>query len=365
MIEQERQKMYEENNFLKPYKKNLSCRTFIIAEAGVHHNCKLSTAKKLIDAAHESGADAIKFQTYKSGMLVTKWAPKYWQIDDGVEEESQFDYFQKRDKFEYKDYQELSRYAGERGIVFCSTPFDRQAVKWLNDLDVPFWKIASADIDNFDLLHWVAQTKKPIILSTGASFFKEISKTVDYLQKKGVKDIALLHCNLAYPTPNHDANLNRIVELKKRYPDCIVGYSDHTIPDEQLFIPSIAVALGAQIIEKHFTLNRTLPEDDHYHSVDPVLLTRMVERFKLVEESIASTSEITDSEIPARKNARRSLVAIEEIAQGTLITMEMLAAKRPGGGIPVDQTNKIIGRRVKSNVQKDQQIKWDLFEGED
>ena len=350
--------MNQNRNFMDLYKKNKSCKTFIIAEAGVHHGCRLDTAKKFIDAAARAGADAIKFQTYKANTLVTTWAPIYWQHSNSLQNGTQFDYFEKRDKFGFKEYRALSEYAAKRDIIFCSTPFDQQSVKCLNDLNIPFWKIASGDIDNYPLLEEIAKTQKPIILSTGASYLSEILETVRFLQTMGVTDLALLHCNLAYPTPDREANLLRIIKLRKTFPEILIGYSDHTIPDDGVTIPALAVALGAKIVEKHFTLDRTLPEDDHYHSVDPVMLDRMIQGIKLAEDATSLFTEITDSEIPARRNARRSLVANENIAKGSILNNEMVIPKRPGGGISPSLINKIVGRKVKTSIQMDQQISW-------
>ena len=344
-------------SFLEPFKKNTSCKTFIIAEAGVHHDGSIEKAKELIDAAAHAGVDAIKFQTYKANTLVTYWAPMYWKHDHG-EEDTQYHYFKKRDRFCFKDYQLLNDYAVVKGINFCSTPFDSQAVQWLNDLDVPFWKVASGDIDNYALLQELVKTQKPILLSTGASYFSEIHKTVDFLQTGGLKDLALLHCNLAYPTPTNEANLYRIPKLKNQFPGLIIGYSDHTIPDGSVAIPAMAAILGAQIIEKHFTLDRNQSEDDHYHSVDPCLLRKMIEQIRLAEEATESTSEVTDSEMSARVNARRSLIATTDIPKGSAIMPQMIIAKRPGGGISPSMAREILGRKVRVAISKDHLIKW-------
>lgn len=354
--------MEQNRNFLSQYKKNKSCNTFIIAEAGVHHGCDLRKAKELINAAADAGADTIKFQTYKADTLVTHWAPTYWKQNNGRKYKTQADCFQKRDKFNFEDYQVLNEYAKKKEINFCSTPFDHQSVRWLNDLDIPFMKVASGDLDNYPLLEEIAQTQKPIILSTGASYFKEVNNAVDFLRSKGVKELALMHCTLSYPTPNGEANLYRIAELKKLFPEITIGYSDHTVPDEDIIIPAIAVALGARIVEKHFTLDRTLPEDDHYHSADTTLLRRMIKHIKLAEEVTAITAEIVDSEMPARKNARRSLVANEVIPEGTVITKDMLIPKRPGGGISPSLFHKTLGRKLRTTMQRDQQILWDYLE---
>jgi len=347
------------NNFITLYKKNNFCKTFIIAEAGVHHNCSIDLAKKIIDAAANAGADAIKFQTYKSETLVTSWAPIYWKQKDQL---TQFQYFKKRDKFNFEDYECLNNYARQKNITFCSTPFDDESVTWLEKLNVPFWKIASGDIDNYPLLEKVARTNKPVIISTGASFFNEIKETVHYLQSKNVNKIALLHCNLAYPTPDSEANLLRITKLKSLFPDLLIGYSDHTIPDNQSTIPVLAVALGAKIIEKHFTLNREIPEDDHLHSVDPILLECMIKKIKIAEDATEDYVEMTKSEKPARKNARRSLVAKKIIIEGTVLEKNMIIAKRPGGGISPSKIDTIMGKKAITKIPEDSQILLDDLE---
>lgn len=345
-------------NFLEKFKVNRACRTFIIAEAGVHHRGSPAQARELIDAAAGAGADAVKFQTYKAESLVTRWAPKYWKLagDDGSE--SQQDYFAKRGGFGPDQYLALADHARKKRIHFCSTPFDEAAVRWLHAADVPFWKVASGDIDNFPLLAAIARTGKPVILSTGASYFREVQAAVDFLQTRGTKDLALLHCTLAYPTPDTQANLPRIQELKKRFPGIVIGYSDHTVPDDNATVPVLAVALGAQIVEKHFTLDRRLAEDDHYHSVDPRLLAQMIRQIKSAEAAVSLCREITDCEWPARENARRSLVAAENLTPGARLTPDLVAAKRPGGGISPARFEDVIGKKTRTALQDDQQISW-------
>jgi len=353
--------MEKQTNFLTSFKKNHTCNAFIIAEAGVHHGCDIEAGKQLIDAAAAAGADAIKFQTYKASTLVTHWAPQYWEsAGDGAA--TQFDCFAQRDKFDFTDYAALADHAQRRGILFCSTPFDLQAVRWLNDLDVPFWKVASGDIDNYILLAAIAETRKPVLLSTGASYFREVEASVAFLRSQGVQDLALLHCNLAYPTPDSEANLNRIAALQARFPETVIGYSDHTIPDEVVTIPVAAAVLGAQVIEKHFTLDRTLPEDDHYHAVDPDLLAVMIQRIAQVEKATHPMVELTDSELPARQNARRSLVAAQTIERGTILTREMIIPKRPGGGISPASLQAVLGRTVRQTIPGDTQIRLDALE---
>lgn len=348
--------------FIEDLSKNNSCRTFIIAEAGVHHGGSLEIAKKLIKAAARAGADAIKFQTYKAETLVTSWAPKYWKLVGDDESEFQKDYFGKRDSFGPDHYMALADYARKEGIVFCSTPFDAEAVLWLDAVGVPFWKVASGDIDNFPLLEAIARTGKPVILSTGASYFKEIQASINFMQTRGAKDLALLHCTLAYPTPDAEANLPRIQELKNRFPGVLIGYSDHTVPDDNAMVPVLAVALGAQIVEKHFTLDRSLAEDDHYHSVDPGLLVQLIRQIKTAEDAVSLNKEITEAEWPARKNARRSLVASKDLVPGTVLTKESVAPKRPGGGISPARYEDVIGKKTTTTLRKDQQIRWGNLE---
>ena len=227
---------------------------------------------------------------------------------------------------------------------------------------MPFWKIASGDMDNFPLLAAVAETGKPVILSTGASYFREIEASVNFLRSRGVADLALLHCTLAYPTPDNQANLGRIQALKERFPGMLIGYSDHTVPADAATVPVLAVALGARIVEKHFTLDRTLSEDDHYHSVDPELLALMIRQMQIAEKAVSLNLEITEAEGPARENARRSLVAAHPLAPGTLLTADLVAPKRPGGGISPARFQQVMGRTLKSALALDQQIRWEDLE---
>lgn len=325
---------------------------FIIAEAGVHHNCSLPTAFSLVDEAVASGADAIKFQTYKADKLVTTWAARYW--DCGEKQGTQFDTFKQRDKFNFNDYKAIAEYCKEKGIVFLSTPFDEQSVEWMRALDIPLYKIASADLTHYPLLKKIADTGKPILLSTGASDHTEINEAIKFLHSCGASQIALLHCSLCYPTPNDHANLRRITGLQKQFPECVIGYSDHTIPDETVSVLISAVALGADIIETHFTLDRSLPEDDHYHALDAKLLRRLVDASGIVYAALGvSEIRIDECEIPARLNARRSIVAAQRILAGTVISEDLLAYKRPGTGISPNKLRTVLGKRVIEDIPAD------------
>ena len=331
---------------------------FIIAEAGVHHNCSLEKAFALVDAAVLAGADAIKFQTYKAEKLVTTWAPRYWNC--GENPGTQFDTFKKRDKFGFTEYQQIAKYCMDKGIVFLSTPFDEEAVEWLEKLDMPMYKVASADITHFPMLKKIAQTGKPVLLSVGASELYEIQDTIAWLKLHGAQDIALLHCCLSYPTPYEQANLQKISGLRAAFPEMVIGYSDHTIPDDGISVLLGAVALGASIIETHFTLDRLLPEDDHYHAVDQLLLKRFVDGAKILTQALGADEIVVHPcEQAARANARRSIVAKACISAGTIINDQHLDFKRPGTGVSPVMVEDILGKRVIHDVAADGLILFD------
>lgn len=328
---------------------------FIIAEAGVHHNCLIEKAFALVDAAVEAGVDAIKFQTYRAEKLVAVWAPRYW--DCGEKPGTQFDTFKERDKFGFSEYREIADYCKKKDILFLSTPFDEEAVDWLEKLDMPLYKVASADLTHYPLLKKIAQTGKPVLLSTGASELEEIQSAITWLQQHGTKEIALLHCSLCYPTPNDQAHIRKIQGLKAAFPECVIGYSDHTIPDDALSVLLGSVALGASIIETHFTLDRSLPEDDHYHALDVLLMKRFVEGSKILHLALGKGDiVVNECEIPARNNARRSIVAAVPILAGTVLTPELVDFKRPGTGMSPIDFKQVIGKKTKYNIEKDELI---------
>ena len=239
---------------------------YVIAEIGVNHEGSIELAKKMIDLATEGGANAAKFQTYKAEKLAVKDSPAYW---DTTQEEttSQYQLFKKYDSFEKVDYIELKDYCDQKGIDFLSTPFDVESVSYLSDL-MPFFKIASADITNIPLLREVAKYKKPVILSTGASTIPEIENAINELLVNGIKEIGLLHCMLNYPTDYKNAGLSMIKTLKRLFPNRMIGYSDHTMPEVDMLTVTTAVTLGARIVEKHFTHDKSLLGNDHYHAMD-------------------------------------------------------------------------------------------------
>lgn len=330
---------------------------YVIAEAGVHHYGSLDKAYSLIDAAKKAGADAIKFQTYKAETLVTQWAPRYWQPDPKDKPGTQFDTFKERDTFNLAEYKAMATHCNEVGIDFLSTPFDERSVDWLEECGVPFYKIASADHTHFPLLAKCAATGKPLVLSVGAATVEEIRATVAFLRAHKVANIGLLHCVLSYPTPDAQAALRKIETLRQEFPDCLIGYSDHTIPERGLHVQMAAVALGAKILEKHFTLDRSLPLDDHYHAFDPKLLLEFMSQKALLEPCLGNGKlEVQPCEEPARKNARRSLVAAKDIKKGETLTHTNLTAKRPGTGVSPVLYEAFLGKKTRRNIKLDELI---------
>ncbi len=260
---------------------------YIIAEVGVNHEGSLSKAKELIDLAHEGGVDAVKFQTYKAERLASKTSPAYWDLGEEPTT-SQYELFKKYDSFDAKEYELLAEHCQKVGIHFLSTPFDDEAVGFLAPL-VPCMKIASADITNVPLLRKVAATGKPVLLSTGASTLAEIDMAVAELEAAGCASLALLHCVLNYPTPYGHAHLNMINGLARAFPHYLIGYSDHT--EEPLTAPAAAVALGARVIEKHFTLSKRLPGPDHAFALEPDQLRNMISAIRETEKTLKGYSD--------------------------------------------------------------------------
>ena len=331
---------------------------YIIAEAGVNHEGSIEKAFDLISCASDSGAHAIKFQTYKADSLASIHSPAYWDTDMELSK-NQHELFKKYDSFNGEDYKKLYDHCIKKNIDFLSTPFDIKSLDFLDPL-LNFYKIASADINNLPLLKAIANKNKPIILSTGASNIEEIQFAVDYLFKNGCPDISLLHCILNYPTEYKNANLNMIKNLKNTFPNNTIGYSDHTLPDKDMFTLICAYLLGAKIIEKHFTLDKTLPGNDHYHSMDSNDLKIFINNLnKLHEISGDYLKKSLESEKNARLNARRSIVLNCNLSKGEVITESMIISKRPGTGIAPTEFDKVIGQSINKNLEKDHILKWD------
>ncbi|MGG7048332.1 MULTISPECIES: N-acetylneuraminate synthase family protein [unclassified Campylobacter] len=342
---------------INPYEAKLY-RPFIIAEAGVNHEGSMDTAKRLIDEAMQGGANAIKFQTYKANTIASKRSPVYW---DTTKEptKSQYELFCKHDKFWKSEMEDLKVYCDKVGIEFLSTPFDIESAKFLNDL-MEVFKVSSSDLTNKPFIEFMCDFGKPIILSTGASFLYEIQEAVSWIEKKG-NLLALLHCVLNYPTPDKNANLGMILGLKRTFPDKIIGYSDHTLPKD-MQICKTAVLLGGSIIEKHFTHDKTLQGNDHYHAMDKDDLKKFINDLDIVFQTLGSFRvEALDDENLARQNARRSLVASRDINKGSIITNDDLTFKRPAYGVSPKFINDIVGRIANCNIKEDDVIKWDMI----
>lgn len=332
---------------------------FIIAEAGVNHEGSLDLAIRLIEEAKEAGADAIKFQTYKAETLASRHSPYYWDIKKEPTR-SQYELFKKYDKFWKKEFELLKKHCDKTGIEFMSTPFDLESAKFLNGL-MDVFKISSSDITNRPFIEYICKFKKPIILSTGASFIYEINEAVNWIKKFGNK-LALLHCVLNYPTEDKFANLGVLLELKKRFPKYIIGYSDHTLPADMKPL-EIAMLLGAVIVEKHFTFDKTLPGNDHYHAMDKNDLKLFKSNAKRILEILGEFQKNNLSiEDLARKNARRSLVSSRVIPKGRVISAGDLTWKRPGTGISPKEIERVIGKKALRLIEKDEIIKEDLLQ---
>ena len=328
---------------------------YIIAEAGVNHEGNMDLAKRLIDEAFEGGADAVKFQTYKADSIASKNSPAYWDIKKEPTK-SQFELFQKYDKFWKSEYEELKKHCDKAGIEFLCTPFDVESAKFLNEL-MDVFKISSSDITNKPFIEYICHFDKPIILSTGASYLHEIQEAVSWIEKTG-NPLALLHCVLNYPTLDENANLGMILDLRQRFPDKIIGYSDHTLPQDMKTL-EVVVLLGAAIIEKHFTHDKTLPGNDHYHAMDKEnlkLFRQNLDRlFILLGEFKISALK---DEAPARAHARRSLVAKRGIPKDKIIECDDITWKRPAHGISPKFIDEVIGKRAIVNIDEDTILQW-------
>lgn len=337
---------------------NSRSKPYVIAEIGVNHEGSMDQAKRLIDLARQGGADAAKFQSYKAGTLASKHSPSYW---DTTKEptRSQYALFQKYDNFGPDEYRALAEHCRQAGIDFLSTPFDDEAIEFLDPL-VPFFKIASADLTNIPFLRKVAAKGKPVVLSTGASTLGEVDIAVEALTQAGCADIALLHCILNYPTDNANAHLRMIEGLKRAYPRNIIGYSDHTLPDDAMTSLVAAHLLGAVIIEKHFTHDKTLPGNDHYHAMDQHDLARFVALAETVHVLLGPSDHKAPiaTEAISRKNARRSIVLARDVAAGERLTAMDLTYKRPGTGVSPIHWDDVLGRCTATSLQGDHVLQW-------
>jgi len=324
---------------------------YLIAEAGV----------LMIKQAASAGADAIKFQTYKAERLASKYAPAYWDTTKETTQ-SQYGLFKKYDRFWREEFETLANYAAKFGLDFLSTPFDFEAVDILEDL-APAYKVASADITNYPLLRYIASKGKPILLSTGASTISEIYRALEVITEQGNEQVVLLHCILNYPTSLENANLGMIWHMKRVFPDYIIGYSDHTLPKYSKELLLVAWLLEAQVIEKHFTFDKTLLGNDHYHAFDENDLRAFTKRIDFALRAMGSfRKSYLPEEEKSRLNARRSLVAKRPIKKGTKITAEDIEIKRPGTGIPPALLDYVIGGTALRDIDEDELLEFDAVQ---
>lgn len=341
---------------------------FIIAEIGVNYYdiaqkeniSNMKAAMLMCLKAKEAGADAVKFQTYKAEKIASKFSPSYW---DTKEESttSQFELFKKYDSFEEEEYIEIAEYCHNIGIMFLSTPFDFESADYLDEI-MDCYKISSSDITNIPFIEHICRKNKLIILSTGASEEREIEDAVNTIKKFGNR-IILMHCVLEYPTPIEDAELKRISILERKYPELIVGYSDHTKPGCDYAVIKTAFSLGAKVIEKHFTLDKSLKGNDHYHAMDEEDLKNIKQALEFQKIILGKDSlEFNQKEQAAKLNARRSVVLVKAKKCGEKINETDIAFKRPGIGISPKEYKDVVGKRVTRELEEDTILKWDDLE---
>lgn len=342
-------------------------KPYMIAEMGVNFYdtakalgiSALDTAKMYIDKAAEAGVDCAKFQSYKASTIVSKNSPAYW---DTTKEptKTQYELFQKHDGFGEKEYKILCDYTHEKGMDFTSTPFDYASADYLYDM-VDFYKISSSDLSNLPFVKYIGMKGKPVYISVGAAYLSEVDTAVRILKEAGCKDIVLLHCVLSYPTSPNNANLRVIETLKKVFTDVRVGFSDHVAPDESMMTLATAYLLGAEVIEKHFTLDKSLPGNDHYHSGDPEDFKKAISNFRWIGIVLGSGEKtVLECEQIPRREARRSLVLTRDMKKGEIISENDLMPKRPGTGISPEYSNIVIGRRISRDLEEDTILTWDM-----
>ena len=341
---------------------------FLIAEIGVNFYdiakkekiSDIDAAKLMISEAKSCGVDAVKFQSYKAETIASKNSPAYWDLSEEPTT-SQFELFKKFDKFGADEYRQLADYCKEIGIMFLSTPFDFDSVDYLDEF-MDIYKISSSDLTNIPFIKYIASKNKPILLSTGASTLNEIKQAVRAIEEVSTVDIAIMHCVLSYPTDYKDTNLLMIKDLVENFKEYEIGYSDHTKPDEDMMVLTTAYNYGAKILEKHFTLDKSLQGNDHYHAMDP-------SDVRTFRKNVSFLSKINGMknkqplicESSARKEARRSIVAVRDIKKGSVITEDDLTFKRPGTGIYPSDVDEVIGKIAKEDISEDTLLNFDML----
>lgn len=332
-------------------------KTIVIAEAGVNHLGRMDYAERLISGAAKAGADIIKFQTYKASKLTTKNAPRFWKWEGEKEVNgSQYSSYAALDSFGIQEYRELKSLCDSYKIEFLSTPFDLECVEMLYEIGVKGFKVASCDINNFPLLEAVASKKLPILLSTGASNIIEIGNALNAIRNISDVPVLIMHCTLCYPTKPADANLFALNDIRRNFPNNLLGLSDHTLGT---LIASASTLLGVKAIEKHYTFDKELPlSADHWLSLDTRELSELVQNLRVLEESKgAGVKELLNCEMLAHQNARRSIVAASKIPKGKKIEISDLIMKRPGTGLPAESIPLVLDRSALRDIDYDEIIK--------
>lgn len=332
----------------------------LIAEVGVNYYdiaqqrniSPLEAAKQMCIEAKRTGAHAVKFQSYKAETLAIKDSPSYWDTSE-ESTASQFELFKKYDAFGEKEYREIAAFCNEIGIGFCSTAFDFASADYLEPL-MDIYKVSSSDITNIPFIEYQAAKNKPMMVSVGASDLDEIRCAYEAIRGLNNQPLILCHCVLEYPTPFEHANLSRIKTLASCFPDAILGYSDHCKPDASYDVIKTAYSLGAHVVEKHFTLDKRLPGNDHYHAMDPDDVRRIVSGISFIEEILGDADLVhSPSESSARENARRSIVSALPIRKGDVISKEMLTFKRPGSGLSPTRISEVVGSIAACDIDED------------
>ena len=325
---------------------------YIIAEAGVNHNGDINLAYQLVDAAKAAGVDCIKFQTFKSENLVSHTAQKAEYQKAATGDSSQQDML-KQLELSFGEFVSLKEYCDRKGICFLSTPFDFESIEFLNFIEMPFWKIPSGEVTNYPYLVALAKTGKPVVMSTGMCEMQEIEDAIAVQRENGTSEIKLLHCNTEYPTPYEDVNLRAMKTLRDAF-GVEVGYSDHT---KGIEVPIAAVAMGAAVIEKHFTLDRNMEGPDHKASLEPQELKQMVDSIRHIEAALGSGDKRpSPSEKKNMAVARKSIVAAARIKAGDMLTEENITVKRPGNGICPMRWKEVLGTRAVRDFEEDELI---------
>ena len=342
-------------------------KLYLIAEMGVNfydtakqlNITPLEAAKLYIDKAAEAGIDCAKFQSYKANTIVSKNSPAYWDTTKEATK-TQYELFQKFDSFGEAEYKELCDYTHSKGMDFTSTPFDYASADYLYDM-VDFYKISSSDLSNIPFIKHIAAKGKPMVVSVGAAYLSEVDEAIRAMKEVGNNDICILHCVLSYPTDPRNANLKIIKTLKEVFPDVKVGFSDHVAPDPNMMTLATAYLLGSEVIEKHFTLDKTLTGNDHYHSGDPEDFKKARANFEMIDKVLGQPEKtVLECEIVPRREARRSLVLTRDMKAGEKITENDIMPKRPGTGISPKYTDIVLGREVKRDLEEDTVLTWDM-----